>query len=339
MALITKIREKSGIAAAAIAISLVLFLIGSDIFQGNSSLFGSSNQEVGVIAGESIKVQDFQKKVEEATANYTAQTGKGPSEQEATMIRDQVWNQFILDIAYKKEFDALGIKVSDEELIDMVQGNNIHPSVRQQFTNPQTGQFDKTFVIQFLKNLKTMPVEQQQGWAKFELSLAQDRIRNKYENLMRMSNYVTQIEGQKEYQTQNAKFDARFVYVPFFSVADSTIKVTDSQLEEYLAKHKDQYKGTNTRAIQYVTFPVVPTKQDTADFYSQIKKLAKDLAIAPNDSAFAMLNSDVRTPYLVSYAEIPEVVKSQLATFQVGGIYGPFKNGLTYSIYKYGGVK
>jgi peptidyl-prolyl cis-trans isomerase D len=339
MALITKIREKSGIAAAAIAISLVLFLVGSDIFQGNSSLFGSSNQEVGVIAGESIKVQDFQKKVEEATANYTAQTGKGPTEQEATMIRDQVWNQFILDIAYKKEFDALGIKVSEEELIDMVQGNNIHPSVRQQFTNPQTGQFDKNFVIQFLKNLKTMPVEQQQGWAKFELSLAQDRIRNKYENLMRMSNYVTQNEAQKEYQTQNAKFDARFVYVPFFSIPDSTIKVTDAQLEDYLAKHKDQYKGNNTRAIQYVTFPVVPTKQDTADFYSQIKKLAKDLAVAPNDSAFAMLNSDVRTPYLVSYAEIPEVVKSQLPTFQIGGIYGPFKNGLTYSIYKYGGVK
>jgi peptidyl-prolyl cis-trans isomerase D len=339
MALITKIREKSGIAAAAIAISLVLFLVGSDIFQGNSSLFGSSSQEVGLIAGESIKVQDFQKKVEEATANYTAQTGKGPSEQEATMIRDQVWNQFILDIAYKKEFDALGIKVSEEELIDMVQGNNIHPSVRQQFTNPQTGQFDKNFVIQFLKNLKTMPVEQQQGWAKFELSLAQDRIRNKYESLMRLSNYVTQNEAQKEYQTQNAKFDARFVYVPFFSIPDSTIKVTDSQLEEYLAKHKDQYKGSNTRAIQYVTFPVVPTKLDTADFYTQIKKLAKDLAVAPNDSAFAMLNSDVRTPYLVSYAEIPEAVKGQLATFQIGGIYGPFKSGLTYSIYKYGGVK
>lgn len=339
MALITKIREKSGIAAAAIAISLVLFLVGSDIFQGNSSLFGSSSQEVGLIAGESIKVQDFQKKVEEATANYTAQTGKGPSEQEATMIRDQVWNQFILDIAYKKEFDALGIKVSEEELIDMVQGNNIHPSVRQQFTNPQTGQFDKNFVIQFLKNLKTMPVEQQQGWAKFELSLAQDRIRNKYESLMRLSNYVTQNEAQKEYQTQNAKFDARFVYVPFFSIPDSTIKVTESQLEEYLAKHKDQYKGSNTRAIQYVTFPVVPTKLDTADFYTQIKKLAKDLAVAPNDSAFAMLNSDVRTPYLVSYAEIPEAVKGQLATFQIGGIYGPFKSGLTYSIYKYGGVK
>jgi len=339
MALITKIREKSGIAAAAIAISLVLFLVGADIFQGKSSLFGSSSQEVGEIAGESIMIQDFQKKVEEATANYTAQTGKGPSEQEAASIRDQVWNQFILDIAYKKEFDALGLKVSEEELIDMVQGNYIHPSVRQQFTNPQTGQFDKTFVIQFLKNLKTMPAQQQQAWAAFEKSISQDRIRSKYENLLRLSNYVTQADAAKEYQSQNAKFNARFLFVPFFSVPDTTIKVTDAQLEEYLAKHKDQFKGTNTRSIQYATFPVIPTKQDTVEFYNQIKKLAKDLAVAPNDSAFAMLNSDVRTPYLLPYAEIPAAVKAMLPTFQVGGIYGPFKEGLTYSIYKYGGVK
>jgi peptidyl-prolyl cis-trans isomerase D len=339
MALITKIREKSGVAAAAIAISLVLFLVGSDIFQGKSSLFGSSSQEVGEISSESILIQDFQKKVEEATANYTAQTGKGPSEQEASSIRDQVWNQFILDIAYKKEFDALGLKVSEEELIDMVQGNYIHPSVRQQFTNPQTGQFDKTFVIQFLKNLKTMPAQQQQGWAAFEKSISQDRIRSKYENLLRLSNYVTTSDAAKEYQAQSTKFNARFLFVPFFSVPDTTVKVTDAQLEEYLGKHKDQFKGTNTRSLQYATFPVIPTKQDTAEFYSQIKKLAKDLAVAPNDSAFAMLNSDVRTPYLLPYAEIPAAVKSMLPTFQVGGIYGPFKEGLTYSIYKYGGVK
>ncbi len=339
MALITKIREKSGIAAAAIAISLVLFLVGSDIFQGKSSLFGSSSQEVGEIAGESILIQDFQKKVEEATANYTAQTGKGPSEQEAASIRDQVWNQFILDIAYKKEFDALGLKVSEEELIDMVQGNYIHPSVRQQFTNPQTGQFDKTFVIQFLKNLKTMPAQQQQAWAAFEKSISQDRIRSKYENLLRLSNYVTQADAAKEYQSQNAKFSARFLYVPFFSIPDTTVKVTEAQLEDYLAKHKDLFKGTNTRSIQYATFPVIPTKQDTVEFYNQIKKLAKDLAVAPNDSAFAMLNSDVRTPYLLPYAEIPTAVKEMMPTFQVGGIYGPFKDGLTYSIYKYGGVK
>ncbi len=339
MALITKIREKSGIAAGAIAVSLVLFLVGSDIFQGRSRFFGGSSDEVGEIAGESIKYPDFQKKVEEASQAYSAQTGRGPSEQELSMMREQVWNEYLLNYAYGKEYAALGLSVSPEELVDMVQGENIHPSVRQQFTNPQTGQFDKNFVVQFLKNLKSMPAAQQQAWANFEKSLSQDRLRSKYENLLKLSAYTTNIEAQKEYNAQTAKASVRYVYVPYASIDDSTVKVTDSQLEDYLAKHKDLYKGENTRSFQYVTFPVVPSKQDTASFYNDIKRLAKELAIAKNDSAFAMMNSDVKTPYLVTLSEIPASVKTQLATMTPGGIYGPFKEGLVYSIYKYGGIE
>ena len=339
MALITKIREKSGIAAAAIAISLIFFLIGGDIFSGNSRFFGGSSDVVGEIGGEKINFKDFQKKVEDATQNYTQQAGRSPGEQETSQMRDQVWNQYILDLAYGKEYDALGLSVSSKELVDMVQGENIHPSVRQQFTNPQTGQFDKTYVIQFLKNFKTMPVAQQQAWASFEKSLAQDRLRTKYENLLKMSTYTTNAEAQKEYSAQTAKVDAHYLYVPFYSVADSTVKVTDSQLEDYLGKHKDAFLGQNTRSIQYVTFPVIPSKQDTASFYNDIKRLAKELAITKNDSAFAMMNSDVKTPYYVTMAEIPESVKGSLGSMTPGGIYGPFKNGMSYSIYKYGGIQ
>lgn len=339
MALITKIREKSGVAAAAIAISLILFLIGGDIFQGRSSFFGGSSDVVGEIGGENIKFQDFQKKVEELSQNYTQQAGRGPGEQELAQMREQVWNQYIMDLAYGKEYEALGLAVTPKELVDMVQGENIHPSVRQQFTNPQTGQFDKNYVIQFLKNFKTMPVAQQQAWANFEKSLSQDRLRSKYENLLRMSTYTTNAEAQKEYTAQTAKVDVRYLYVPFYSVADSTIKVSDSQLEEYLNSHKDLFKGQNTRSIQYVTFPVIPSKADTASFYNDIKRLAKELAVTKNDSAFAMMNSDVKTPYYATLAEIPEAVKGSLSSMVVGGIYGPFKNGLSYSIYKYGGVQ
>ena len=339
MAIITKIREKSGIAAAAIAISLILFLVGGDLFTGNSRFFGGSNNVVGEIGGEKIQYKDFQTKVEELSNNYSAQAGRTPGEQELGQMRDQVWNQYLMDFAYGKEYDALGLSVSPEELVDMVQGNNIHPSVRQQFTNPQTGQFDKGYVIQFLKNFKTMPVAQQQAWANFEKSLAQDRLRSKYESLLRMSTYTTNAEAQKEYTAQTAKVNARYVYVPFYSVPDSTVKVEDSELEAYLSSHKDLYKGQTTRSVQYVTFPSVPSKMDTASFYNDIKRLAKDLAITKNDSAFAMMNSDVKTPYYVTMAEIPETVKGQLGNMTPGGIYGPFKNGLTYSIYKYGGIQ
>jgi peptidyl-prolyl cis-trans isomerase D len=94
-------------------------------------------------------LERFSKQSRRSLKAYSAQTGRGPSEQELAMMREQVWNQYILDFAYGKEYEVLGLSVSPEELVDMVQGNNIHPSVRQQFTNPQTGQFDKNYVFSF----------------------------------------------------------------------------------------------------------------------------------------------------------------------------------------------
>ncbi|MFM1914124.1 MAG: Peptidylprolyl isomerase, partial [Bacteroidota bacterium] len=325
MALITKIREKSGIAAGAIAISLVLFLVGSDIFSGNSSLFGGDDRTtVGEISGQDIKIQEYQKKVEEAISGFTAQTGQAPSVADQQQIRNQIWNQLIVDIAYKKEYDALGIRVSAEELTDMVTGKNIHPAVRQQFTNPSTGELDLAYINQFLSNLKTLPVEQQQAWANFEQQLIKDRQKTKYENLIRLSNYVSQKEAEKEYLSQNTNFNAKFVFVPFYSIPDSSVKIEESQLEKYLSNHKKMFPGYNSRSIQYVTFPVIPTKEDSTGFLSEIRQLAKDLATAPNDSAFAALNSDEKIPYGLTYSNIPENIKERMGEFQAGGIYGPF---------------
>ena len=178
MALISKIREKSGIAVIIIAVSLILFIVGGDLV-GSSSLFRGNDQTVGEIAGESIKIQDFQAKLEQVRQAFQAQSGKAPSEAEEQSLREQVWNQYVLDYAYQKEYDALGLKVSNDELVDMVQGNNVSPAIRQSFTNQQTGVFDKSSVISYLKNLKNLPVDQQRSWENFEKGLAQDRLRQK----------------------------------------------------------------------------------------------------------------------------------------------------------------
>jgi peptidyl-prolyl cis-trans isomerase D len=337
MALINKIRERSGIAVVVIAASLILFIVGGDIL-GSQALFGG-NQTVGEIAGETIDYKDFQLKLDQARQAFETQSGRAASEAEQQSLREQVWNQYLIDYAYKKEFDALGLKVSSEELVDMVQGNNVSPAVQQSFTNPQTGVFDKTQVISYLKNLKNLPVEQQQAWTNFEKSLAQDRLRQKYENLVRLGSYVTRAEAEKEYQAQTAKATLRYLFVPYYSVVDTTIKVTDSQLEDYLAKHKDEYKGFDSRTIQYVTFPMVPTKEDSVELYNKIKDLARGLATATSDSTYARVNSDVPTKLYWSLSEMPEQLKLAVKTFIPGSVNGPYREGNVYYIYKYGGTK
>jgi peptidyl-prolyl cis-trans isomerase D len=338
MALINKIREKSGVAVIIIAVSLILFIVGGDLL-GTRSLFGGQDQTVGEIAGEEIKIQDFQAKLEQARNAYQAQTGKAPTEAEEQSLREQVWNQYVLDYAYQKEYDALGLKVSSDELVDMVQGNNVSPAIQQSFTNPQTGVFEKSSVISYLKNLKNLPLDQQKSWESFEKGLAQDRLRQKYENLMRISNYVTKAEAEKEYQAQSTKASLRYLYVPFYSIADTTVKVTDGELESYLAAHKDEYKGFDSRTLQYVSFPVVPSKDDSVALYNQIKTLARGLATATNDSTYASTNSDVRMPLYMSLSQMPEQLKVAVRSFIPGSVNGPYREGNTYFIYKYSGTK
>ncbi|HEX8529478.1 MAG TPA: peptidylprolyl isomerase, partial [Cytophagales bacterium] len=120
----------------------------------------------------------------------------------------------------------------------------------------------------------------------------------------------------------------------------STVKVTDEQLQTYLNEHKDEYKGEDFRRIEYVAFSILPSKQDSADLYAEIKEDAKGLATAQNDSAYAAARTDV--PFPGTYrpiGELPQEVQNNIATFIEGGMYGPYREGDTYSIYKLADIK
>ncbi len=338
MSLINKIRERSGLAVGVVAFAIVAFILG-DLFTGRSRFFSGSDQTVGKIDGRSIDYQEFNAQVEALREQFQQQSGRAPAEQDMAQIREQAWNQLLFDIAYKKEFDKLGLTVSADELVDMVQGTNISPSVRQAFTNPQTGVFDKAQIISYLKGLKGLPPQQQASWASFEKNLAADRLREKYDNLMRLSVFATTAEAKKEYEAQNTKANVKFLFVPYFTINDTTVKVTDSQLQDYLNGHKDEFPGADTRTLQYVTFPVVPSKEDSAALYTEIKSLARGLGAAKSDSSFARINSDVPVPLYMTAGEMPAQLRSAIPTFTPGGIYGPFREGNTFFIYKYGGTK
>jgi peptidyl-prolyl cis-trans isomerase D len=339
MALVTKIREKSGLAIGIIAVSLILFIVGGDLIGSGGGLFGGNNQKVGEIAGNTILVQDFQRKVDEARVGYEAQTGRAANEQELQLIREQAWNQFILEYAYEKEFEALGLTVTPEESNDMFFGKYVHPAVRQQFTNPQTGQFDKSIIGQYRSNLPKMPAEQQLQWQNFVRSVQNDRLRTKYESLMRLSTYTTTAEARREYEAQTAKVSLKYLFVPFYAIPDSSVKVTDAQLDDYLSKHRDQYKGANTRSIQYVAFGVAPSGRDSLEFKNQLTQLAKGLAGAANDSSFARSNTDTPSPLYWSAQDLTPQLKDAVGGFFKGQIVGPFQEGSTYSIYKYDGTR
>ena len=344
MALINKIREKSGIAVGVLAIALLLFILGGDILSGNSAtsnLLNGDSNKVGTIAGEDIDYQQFVSMVDAQRQQFEISNGRSASEQELASIREQIWEQLILDKAFEPEFQKLGIDVTADELRELLQGaKNMHPYIKQQFSDPATGMFNEAQHREFINaaSNKTLPAEQQLVWNNLKSSLIKIRKSEKYQNLIAMSDYVTTAEAKKENFALNTKASADYLFVPFYSVNDTLVNIADSEINDYYSSHKEDFVGYDSRSFDYVAIQVVPTKEDSNALKNDITAFAKGLASAADPETYAASNSDVRTPYLYNKGELTDEVLNAIDNAIVGGLIGPIKNGNDYAIYKYDGT-
>ncbi|MDB5268434.1 MAG: peptidylprolyl isomerase [Hymenobacter sp.] len=338
MALINTIREKSGWAVGTVAVGMLLFIVGGDLVGGKNKLFGGNDQTVGEVAGKKVELADYNNALEQAKQAFVAQQQRQPDDQAMGYLRDQAWNQTIYRMAFQPEWEKLGLTVSDDELVDMVQGDNISPGIKQAFTDQKTGQFDKARLVEYLKNLDKLPAENQAAWHNFEANLPAERLANKYNALLKNSVYVTTAEAKRFDAAQNTKETLKYLFVPYGSISDSAVTVTDAQLQAYLDKNKGKYKVEDGRSVEYITVPVVASKEDSAAVKTSMAELTTQFASAPVDSLFVMQNSE--QPYNKAFrspADLPEQLRKQLP-LAAGKIYGPYAENGTYSLYKVTGT-
>jgi peptidyl-prolyl cis-trans isomerase D len=334
MALIKKIREKTGLAVGLVAMGLMFFIVGGDILGPNSVILGTNKNEVGEIAGEDIALEEYQQQVEEMKYNYTLNVGRNPTESEMYSIRQQAWDFMIVKIAFQKQFDELGITVTDEELVDMVQGRNVHPEIRMAFSD-STGNFNREQVVAYLQNIARMPQQQQAQWYLFEKNLKPSRLRIKYDNLMLKANYITTAEARQAYQAENTIAEVKYLYVPYYAVNDSLVEVTDADLKNYLEKNRGLYESEESRSMEYVTFSMVPSAEDTAYFRDELNQLRESFRQAENDSAFARTNSDAANSYRkIQPGQLPSPLLSNLSNLSEGDVRGPYLVNGNLTLYK-----
>ena len=338
MALINTIREKSGVAVGLVAVGMLLFIVGGDLVGGKNRLFNRNGQVVGEVAGQKVELADYNNSLEQAKQAFAAQQQRQPDDQALGYLRDQAWNQTIYRMAFKPEWEKLGLTVGDDELVDMVQGDNISPGIKQAFTDKTSGQFDKTRLIEYLRNLSKLPAENQAAWHNFEANLPAERLANKYNALLKNSVYVTTAEAKRFDTAQKAKATVKYLFVPYGSISDSAVKVTNVQLQAYLDKNQGKYKVEDGRSVEYISIPVIASKEDSAAVKTSIAELATQFASAPVDSLFVSANSE--QPYTRAFrspADLPEQLRKQLPLAQ-GKIYGPYAENGTYSLYKVTGT-
>ncbi|EMR02419.1 peptidylprolyl isomerase [Cesiribacter andamanensis] len=334
MAVINTIREKLGVLVLVFIGVAILAFIMADLF-GPGSSFSSPDRSVGEIAGQDINIQEFNDKVDELENQYQMRSNAPLNEAQRAAIRNQAWDALIAEKAFGKQFSKLGLTVTDEEMVDMVQGDNISPEIQQAFTNPETGEFDRNQLVNYLQNIQNMPPQQQMQWYMFEQTLRPARARVKYDNLLLYSEYVTNAEARREYASQNAVAEIKYLYIPYYSIGDSAVQVTDKELQQYIEKNKSRYQSEATRSVKYVLFPVQASDVDRDSFTRQLNQLKEDLAAARNDSLFAVRNSEGGLAFSTyGLDQLPTELQQVSGQLEQGQVYGPFQQEDNYVLYK-----
>jgi|TARA_B110000495_G_scaffold139680_1_gene122687 peptidyl-prolyl cis-trans isomerase D len=338
MALINTLRQKAGkIVVGFVAFSMFSFIL-TDLFQGNSFFNGGSN-DIGEINSNTISYPQFQQKVDELSQNFQLNTGRSPLAEDLEQIRQQAWQQFIIENIFNEQYAALGLDVTTSELIDMVQGVNIHPQIRQIFADPNTGVFEKQNIISFLQQLNNAPQQQRQSWLTFEASLPASRKLTKYENLLALTKYANIHEAKAAYE-KNASLTAAYLYVPFFSLNDSLVTATESELESYLSKNADQYKRDASKDAKYVIFPIAPSSEDSAFVEEEMVVIRETLLSGQNDSVFAEINSDGITAFgTYNPNNLPSWLDLDPASLETGYVSDLILANNAYSVYKISDVQ
>lgn len=341
MATLQNIRSKGPLLVIAVGLALFAFIAGDAwrVLQPHQS------QDVGEVNGDVLSAQDYQSMVDEyaEVVKFTSGTS-ALSDDQLNQLRDEVWRTYVNNQLIEAEAEKLGLTVSKEEIKSII-NEGTHPLLAQTpFRNPQTGAFDKDMLMKFLADYAKMNQGQMPAqyadyynslykvWSFIEKTLVQTRLQEKYSNLIAKSLLSNPVEAQMTFDGRIDQKDMLLAAVPYSSIVDSTITVTDAELKAAYDEKKEQYRQyVETRNIKYIDVQVTASDEDKAELRKEMDEYTAQLAGATSDYSTLVRSTGSEQPYVDLYyttRALPSDVVARLDSVAMGDVYGPYYNAL-----------
>ncbi|MFT5891072.1 MAG: peptidyl-prolyl cis-trans isomerase D [Dokdonia sp.] len=333
MAILNKIRSKSIYLILIIALALFAFIFSGIIDQGG---FDSSKQNtVATINGEDLDRKEFDRKVEQQVRRFGS-TGT------TTRAVNAVWDQEVNRMVLESQYEELGIRIGKDRLADLLKTALQND---QRFQDAD-GFYSEAKTQEYIATLKdTGNSAGYESWIVFEESLADTEKQNIYYNLVKAGLGATLKDGEVAYRLDGNSVDIQFVQVPYASIPDEDIAVSETEIKNYINTHKDEFLTDATRNIRFVKFEEKATLEDENILKESMKTYLSDELVSYNRSTqindtlpgfkvatdlkeFLSENSDL--PYADRFAfkkDLAGVVRDTISKLDEGGIYGPYKDG------------
>ena len=340
MSSLLKIRSKGPLLVIVIGLALFAFIAGDawKVLQPHQG-----KQDVGEVNGEVLSAQDYQKMVDELSEVIKLTNGLNSlTEDQLNNVKDQVWQSYVNNKLIAEQAEKLGLKVTDAEIQSIID-QGTHPLLMQTpFRNPQTGMFDKDMLKKFLVdyanlNASQMPAQyveyyQKMGafWQFVEKTLAQSTLAEKYQNLVTKSLISNPVAAEDAFNSRTEQSDLLLAGVPYSSINDSTVQVSDSEIKDRYNEKKEQFKQlVETRDIRYIDVKVVPSDADRKAVEKEVTEYSNQLASTTADFGTFVRSTGSSVNYSdvpVNKSVFPADVASRLDSTNVNEVYGPYYN-------------
>ncbi|MBR0178399.1 MAG: peptidylprolyl isomerase [Bacteroidales bacterium] len=329
MAAIEKIRRRSGLLIAIIGLALLAFVL-QDLFQSQGR---NRDYNVAVIDGEKIPYQDYENLREKNLANRRS-SNNNLSSAETYSIYNSTLDEMIKEHIMTKEYEAVGMNVSADELYDQFMGENPHQWVVQSFPGPDGG-YNKEMVEYYLQNLSDLPADARMQWIDFERAVKENRLENKFDNLVKASYFVPNALAQKYYQNKNEKASADVIVLRYTNIPDSTVVVTDKDNKAFYEENKFRFETDERRDIEYVVFDIKPSLEDRQEVLKQVQGMRADFVATDNPVSFVNANSDKRYDSTwMGRKDVSQAIEEAIfdSGNGVGYVFGPYEDQNAFNL-------
>ena len=340
MAILNSIRKRGIFLILIIAMALFAFILSDVLTRGGGS---SVEDTVATVNGVDIDRTEFAQLVE------NTQKSMGPNASTSQAV-NLVWDRELRRVLMEEQYEKLGLRVESEQINNAL---SVYLANDPTFQD-ENGNYSELKMLEYVADIKAnakvnpAPLE---NWENYIKNVKQTVLENTYLGMLRGGLTSTIAEGEQQYRFENDKIDIEFVHIPYTSIDDASITVSDEEIAAYIKANPKKFEVEPEVDFQYVLIEETASQEDIEAAEAEISALIDNrremnnlsnkidtiLGFRETQNYQEYVNSHSDVPYTDRWytkEQLPAAIKDTIFDLNEGDIYGPYQVDKTLNLTK-----
>lgn len=286
MSTLEQIRQRPVLIISILGVALLLFILTAVDRPGE--LFTDSHT-VAKVDGEKIDYLEFQKRVEQQQEQMQQ---RGYTNVDVAQVQEYVLQQMVNESLLKKEFERLGLTVTDTELSQAMLGATPSPYVQQMVQSMGIPSAQLLYEAAFNPTKSGVTPEQapqfQSAWAELEKNTEEMMLQQKFMALFAGTLTANKLDAKALYEDNATTSTIVYAKKDLSTLKDADFTPTDAEINDLYNQEKNRYRINEKQVvINYIAVDVVPSTDDLAAAQREVEDAIVGLRMNEGTDAVA----------------------------------------------------